>query len=84
VDAVTLTSPKTKEFAGILKTLGLNGTSRFVVTGHEENFDRASRNVPTVAVATGKNLNTYDVLCYDKLVFTKDAFAQVEERLAKK
>ncbi len=84
LDEVRLGTPKTKEFAGVLKSLGLEGTSLFVVTTLDDNFDRASRNVPSVAVATGKNLNTYDVLCYDKLVFTKDAFAQVEERLAKK
>ncbi len=84
VDDVNLSTPKTKEFAGVLKTLGLDGTLLFVVTGLEKNFDLASRNVPTVGVATGKNVNTYDLLRYDKLIFTKDAFAQVEARLASK
>jgi len=84
VDSVTLTTPKTKEFSAVLKALGLEGTLLFVVAGLEKNFDLASRNVPTVAVATGKNVNTYDLLRYDKLVFTKDAFAQVEARLASK
>lgn len=84
VDDVNLVTPKTKEFAGVLKKLGLEGTSLFVVSGLEKNFDLASRNVPTVGVATGKNVNTYDLLRYDKLVFTKDAFAQVEARLVSK
>jgi len=84
VDDVNLSTSKTREFVGVLKNLGLEGTSLFVVTGSEKNFDLASRNVPSVAVATGKNVNTYDLLCYDKLVFTKDAFAQIEARLAGK
>ena len=33
VDDVTLVTPKTKEFAGVLKTLGLEGTLLFVVAG---------------------------------------------------
>jgi len=84
VNDVNLATPKTKEFATVLKTLGLDGTALFVVAGLEKNFDLASRNIPTVAVATGKNVNTYDLLRYDKLIFTKDAFAQVEARLASK
>jgi len=84
VDAVNLATSKTREFAGVLKNLGLDGTSLFVVAGMEKNFDLASRNMPTVGVATGKNVNTYDLLRYDKLVFTKDAFAQMEARLASK
>ena len=84
VEDVTLATPKTKEFAGVLKNLGLEGTLLFVVAGLEKNFDLATRNFPTVAVATGKNVNTYDLLRYDKLVFTKDAFTQLEARLASK
>jgi ribosomal protein L4 len=36
-----------------------------------------------VDLTTGLRLNTYDVLKYDKLVFTKSAFEQVEARLNK-
>jgi len=35
-----------------------------------------------VALATSENLNTYDVLRPDKLVFTKGAFESVSARLA--
>lgn len=84
LDDISLTTPKTRDFVGLMKNLGLDGTSLFVVAGLEKNFDLASRNVPTVGVATGKNVNTYDLLRYDKLIFTKDAFAQVEARLGSK
>jgi len=35
-----------------------------------------------VELATGEGLTTYQVLKFDKLLFTRVAFAKVEERLA--
>jgi ribosomal protein L4 len=37
--------------------------------------------VPDVEVTTSENLNTYQVLRFAKLVFTRDAFEKVEQRL---
>jgi ribosomal protein L4 len=39
--------------------------------------------VPDVALTTCEVLNTYDVLRPDKLIFTRNAFEQLEARLAK-
>jgi large subunit ribosomal protein L4 len=84
VDSLTLAAPKTKDFVAVVDSLGLaGGTALFVVAAPEKNVELASRNVVGVGLTTGKSVNTYEVLRYDKLVFTKDAFAQVEERLAK-
>ena len=49
----------------------------------DKNLTLASRNVPDVALTTSDSLNTYDVLRPDKLVFTRNAFEQLEARLAK-
>src|SRR6266852_3489611 len=43
----------------------------------------ASRNIEHISLATSDTLSTYDVLRPNKLVFTRDAFEQVEARLAK-
>ena len=43
----------------------------------------ATRNVPNVVLTTSDSLNTYDVLRSDKLVFTRNAFEQLEARLGK-
>ena len=84
VDSLNLTSPKTKEFAGLLRTLGLDGnTNLFVVGSADQNAFLASRNVPGVELKTGALVNTYDLLKYDKLVFTKAGFEAVEARLVK-
>jgi large subunit ribosomal protein L4 len=78
-----LNNPKTKEFNQILDKLDLDGTVLLVVGGADQNLTLASRNVPCVEWTTGATLNTYQVLRYDKLVITKEAFAQVEQRLLK-
>ena len=83
VDDLKLSSPKTKEFAGVISTLELKGTTLVVSTASDKNLMLASRNIPTVALATSDSLNTYDVLRPDKLLFTKSAFEQISDRLTK-
>ncbi len=82
LDELKLSSPKTKEFIGLLRTLQLDGTTLVVAAEHDANLRLASRNVPDVDVTTGDALNTYQVLRYDKLVFTRPAFDKVEQRLS--
>ena len=83
VDDLKLSAPKTKEFVSVVRNLGCDGTALFVIGGVDANVERASRNVVGIDLTTGARLNTYDVLKYDKLVFTKGAFEQVEARLVK-
>ncbi|HOC57343.1 MAG TPA: 50S ribosomal protein L4 [Verrucomicrobiota bacterium] len=83
VDDLKLGSGKTKEFVGVLSALELKGTALIVAQAPDKNLTLASRNVPNVALTTGNALNTYDVLRPDKLVFTRNAFEQVEARIGK-
>ncbi len=83
VDELKLGSPRTKEFLGVLKALELKGTALIVAQAADENLTLASRNVPNVALTTSDTLNTYDVLRPAKLVFTRNAFEQLEARLGK-
>jgi large subunit ribosomal protein L4 len=82
VDELKLSSPKTKDFVGLMSTLELTGTT-LVVAAADKNLTLASRNLPEVALATSDSLNTYDILRPDKLLFTKSAFEKVEARLTK-
>ncbi|HRZ57982.1 MAG TPA: 50S ribosomal protein L4, partial [Candidatus Paceibacterota bacterium] len=59
----------------------LQGSLLVVCEAADKNLLLASRNLPKVEVTTGSNLNTYQVLRYDKLLFTRPAFEQVEQRL---
>ena len=83
VDDLKLASPKTKEFVGVISALDLKGTTLVVSTGADKNLMLASRNVPSVALATSDSLNTYDILRPDKLLFTKGAFEKIFDRLTK-
>ena len=83
VNELKLDSPKTKNFLDVLAALNLSGTTLFVAQSADKNLSLASRNMPNIFLATSDTLSTYDVLRPDKLVFTSDAFQQIEERLAK-
>jgi large subunit ribosomal protein L4 len=84
VDDIKLSAAKTKDFVSVLRTLGLDGNTNLVVVGEANPTALlASRNVTGVELKTADAVNTYDVLKYDKLVFTKAGFEAVEARLAK-
>ena len=82
VDDLKLASLKTKDFAGMMSTLELKGTT-LIVAPADKNLMLASRNIKNVALTTSDSLNTYDVLRPDKLLFTRSAFEKVEARLTK-
>ena len=83
VDDFSLPTPKTKAFDAIIAALDLTGTTLIVSNGQDKNLTLAARNIPTIQLATGDTLNTYEVLLQDKLLFTKSAFETVEARLIK-
>jgi len=83
LDSITISAPKTKEMLALLAALKLDGTTLIVQSDVSKNLMLASRNIPDLTVTTSDNLNTYDVLRPDKLVFTKTAFEAVEARLKK-
>jgi large subunit ribosomal protein L4 len=83
VDDFKLSSPKTKDFVGVLSALKLDGTALIVAQAADKNLTLASRNVAHVQLTTSDALNTYQILRSDKLVFTRGAFEKVEERLNK-
>jgi len=83
LDEVKLASAKTKEFTGLLAALQVKGTVLLVSATADKNLTLASRNVQDVELTTCDLLNTYQVLRFDKLIFTRGAFEKVEDRLIK-
>lgn len=84
VEDFTLPAPKTKEFLKAMDALKLGGQTVLVVASNNPVLRLASRNVPQVEVTTGEDVNTYQVLRPAKLVFTREAFEKLEQRLARK
>jgi len=83
VDDLKLDEPKTRGFVDLLKNLELSDKSAlFVAPSFEKNVRLASRNVQRVELATSDELNTYELLKHDRLVFTRAGFEKFEERLA--
>lgn len=81
LDAATAETHKTKELAARLSGLGL--TSALFIDGAnlDENFLRASRNIPLIDVLPEQGANVYDILRRDTLVLTRNAVEQLEARL---
>ena len=79
VEELAAATPKTKEFAGQVKNLGLEQVL-FVTKQLDENVYLASRNLPNVLVLEAHQVDPYSLLRYKKVVFTRDAIAQLEEQ----
>ncbi len=74
---------KTKSFLGVAKNFGWNKKTLIVETVAAANLVLASRNVPGVKVANDANVNIYDVIYHEQLVFTKAAIEALQEKLSK-
>lgn len=72
VDGWDFPAPKTREARVALETLGLTGKVLVVLDREQDDVARAFRNLPTVHLILPSELNAYDVLCCDWVVFTKD------------
>jgi len=74
VDGLDFDAPKTTRAVELLDTLGLADRKLlFVVDGLEEAAIKSFRNLPAVHLITFDQLNTYDVLASDVVVFTRDS-----------
>ena len=82
LEDLKIDSPKTKEFLRVRSALQLDGTTLIVTSGADANLTLASRNVSDVELAISEVVNTYQLLRFDKLVFTRGAFERIEQRLA--
>jgi large subunit ribosomal protein L4 len=81
LEDIKLDSPKTKGFVGILSSLNVSGTTLVVADNGNENLSRASRNVAGVELANPQSLNTYQLLRYKNVVFTRSAIEALDARL---
>jgi large subunit ribosomal protein L4 len=81
IDAAHIGEAKTKALRPRLAALGWD--SVLIIDGSvvEENFARATRNLPRVDVMPQQGANVYDILRRDTLVLTREAVRQLEARL---
>ncbi len=72
LDSWGLDAPKTKTARIALETLGTSGRVLAVVGRDDVNAAKSLANLPQVHVCVPEELNTYDVLVSDWVVFTQD------------
>lgn len=82
IEDISVSQPKTKELATQLKSFGLNDAliivSRDALT---ENLYLASRNIKNIAITDADMIDPVGLMAFDKVLVTKDAIMQVQERL---
>jgi large subunit ribosomal protein L4 len=71
VDAWSFEVPKTKEAVAALAALELEGKVVLVVDRDDSGALKSFRNLPLVKILPRHELNAYDILCSDWLVFTQ-------------
>jgi large subunit ribosomal protein L4 len=84
VDGFTFESPKTKDAVKALESLGVSGKSLVVLEERNDAIGLSFRNLPGTHVILVDQLNTYDVLNADWVVFTQAALTRVGERATAK
>ena len=83
VDDFTLTSHKTSDFISVLTKLDLqNKKITLLVTGMDENLDKASRNLRDVYMVDAAKVSTYDIIDCDTLVVDKASMTVLTDILA--
>jgi large subunit ribosomal protein L4 len=73
LDSWGFDAPSTKAAIKTLAAVGASGKVLVVVTPAEENAIKSFRNLPEVQILLVGELNAYDILCNDWIVFSKDS-----------
>ena len=81
MEELTFKTPKTKDFATILKNLNVvNDRTLFVTSEKDQNTILSTRNLKNTKVITADKLNTYDILNSVKLIISESAVSQIENQ----
>ncbi|MCY7300492.1 MAG: 50S ribosomal protein L4 [Ilumatobacteraceae bacterium] len=71
IEAWNFETPKTKDAKAALSALGITGKALVVVDGNETNAIRSFLNLPEVQLIEINELNAYDILCNDYIIFSQ-------------
>ena len=78
IDAWNFEKPSTKAAVAALDALGVSGSVLLVISRDDEDGFKSFRNLPEVQVILAGELNTYDVLANDWIVFTQATLPRVK------
>lgn len=81
VEGGTFERPCTKEFAKAWKGLSITGSALVVVPGEEAILRKSARNLDRAVVRSSDELNAYDVVIHERVVFTKAGYDRLVARI---
>lgn len=85
IDDLSMDQPKTKQIAGLMKALGLEGKSALIATeAHNPTVYKSARNIQRVEVLNVTDLNALSVLRPDRMLVTKAAMDSIKEKASAK
>ncbi len=74
VEDITMEAPATKKFIEIFNTIASESRKTlFIVPEHDENIYKSFRNAPSICGTLLSDINTYDIVNSDTVVFTESA-----------
>jgi large subunit ribosomal protein L4 len=80
IDTLTLKESKTKAFVSLIKGHTEAKKVLLIADSFDDNFYRSARNVRPVLLATAADVNTEQLLAFDKIIVTDKGLAQLAER----
>ena len=80
IDEVSFEVPKTKEALELMRAIDIQGSVLLVLDGRDDNVERSFRNIPRIHLISLDQLNTYDVLARDWILFTRSALDKLNAR----
>jgi len=85
IDDLAFSAPKTKEMAGILKALGLSGTTTLItIATADANVYKSGRNISKVTISPVSELNALSILQPRRMLVTRAALDAIRQKAAKK
>jgi len=82
VKSIDLDAPRTKTLADFLKRAGLSGRRLLVCAGDHTLVWKSGRNIAGLTVRRAQDVNAYELMAPDGVIFTQAAFDAVLEALA--
>jgi len=80
----TFESPKTKQFTALLKALSLGEKKTLLVLPEaNKNVVLSGRNIQNAKITTADQINTYDVMNADSVIFVESSISKIENLLNK-
>ena len=82
LEDISISAPKTKDFAELLKKLNLSGRKiTILVAGYSDDLFLAVRNIPNIYLVEATSASTYDLLDCESLLFDKAGLSLINKQL---